>query len=104
MEERRDKEKKGQRTHRNGLPVVLRERGGVEWVLRDGDEDARIRRVDEHVDEQRDTRGGARGEEDIVGRGGVGVSFCGRASASDSKQEVWGRAGAHGKRGSEKSR
>jgi hypothetical protein len=29
----------------------------------------------------------------------VGISFCGRALASDSKQEVWGRAEAHGKRG-----
>ena len=46
--------------------LVRGERGGVERVLRDGDEDAGLGARDEHREQQRHARGCASGQEDVV--------------------------------------
>ena len=55
--------------------LVRRERRRVQRVLRDRNEDARLGARDERRYEQRHTRGGASGQEDVVWVRGVAVSF-----------------------------
>ena len=55
--------------------MVLCERGRVQRVLRDWNQDAGIRRRDEHGDEEGDTSACAAGQEDVVRVRGVPIAL-----------------------------
>lgn len=55
---------------------MLGEGSSVQGVLRDGNEDPRVGRGDEHANEEGDTGGCASCEEDLGGVGGVAVTLC----------------------------
>lgn len=59
----------------DGDAAVAGDGGGVERVLRDGDEDAGVLGRDEEVEEEVDAEGGTGGEEDVVGICGVAVTL-----------------------------
>jgi hypothetical protein len=56
---------------------VLGQGGGVKRVLRDGDEDARLGRGDEHGDEEGDAGRSTGGEEDMIGVGWMAIAIWG---------------------------
>lgn len=55
--------------------VVLSESGGVEGVLRDGDQDTGLGRGDENVEQQGYTGRGTCGEEDVLGIAGEAITI-----------------------------